>query len=190
MTRYAALLRGVNVGGRRRVPMADLRQVLAGLGHTGAATLLQSGNAAFTARPGSGGDPGALKAELEEALRERFGFAVEAVLRDEVQLAAAVEANPLEVGDPARFLVLFLDGPLDAADLAALAELAGTGTAARASEAMAPGEREVYLSLPDGLRDARLPGLVERALRGRTATGRNWRTVLRLLEAVRAGEAE
>ncbi|WP_026123659.1 DUF1697 domain-containing protein [Nocardiopsis chromatogenes] len=177
MTRYAALLRGVNVGGRRKVPMADLREVLAGLGHADPATLLQSGNAVFTARGGAGGE--ALRAELEGALADRFGFPVEALLRDEAELSAAVDANPLEVGDPSRFLVLFLDGPIAPADLA------GIDAGAHAPETMAAGEREVYLALPDGLRNARLPGLVERALRGRTATGRNWRTVVRLLDMVR-----
>lgn len=178
MTRYAALLRGVNVGGRRKVPMADLRAVLAGLGHTEPATLLQSGNAVFTAREGGGGAD-ALRAELEGALADRFGFPVDALLRDEAELSAVVDANPLEVGDPSRFLVLFVDGPVAPADLA------GIDADAHAPEAMAAGEREVYLALPDGLRNAKLPGLVERALRGRIATGRNWRTVARLLEMVR-----
>ncbi|MDA2808820.1 DUF1697 domain-containing protein [Nocardiopsis suaedae] len=178
MTRYAVLLRGVNVGGKRKVPMADLREVLTGVGHTAPATLLQSGNAVFTARDGGGGAD-ALRAELEAALADRFGFPVEALLRDEAQLSAVVEANPLEVGDPSRFLVLFVDGPVAATDLA------GIDAASYAPETMAAGEQEVYLALPDGLRNAKLPGLVERALRGRTATGRNWRTVLRLLDMVR-----
>lgn len=178
MTRYAALLRGVNVGGRRKVPMADLREVLAGLGHTDPATLLQSGNAVFTAR-GGGGGADALRADLEAALADRFGFPVQALLRDEAELSAAVDANPLEVGDPSRFLVLFLDGPIAPADLA------GIDAGAHEPETMAAGEREVYLALPDGLRNAELPGLVERALRGRTVTGRNWRTVVRLLDIMR-----
>ncbi|MDA2814771.1 DUF1697 domain-containing protein [Nocardiopsis sp. RSe5-2] len=178
MTRYAALLRGVNVGGRRKVPMADLREVLAGLGHTEPATLLQSGNAVFTARAGGGGAD-ALRAELEGALADRFGFPVEALLREESELAAVVDANPLEVGDPSRFLILFADGPVAPADLE------GIDAGAYAPEAMAAGEREVYLALPEGLRNAKLPALVERALRGRTVTGRNWRTVVRLLDMLR-----
>ncbi|WP_017593684.1 DUF1697 domain-containing protein [Nocardiopsis potens] len=180
MTRWIALLRGVNVGGRRKVPMAELREVVAGLGHTGVATLLQSGNVAFTERhrtrrPGSGGEE-ELRTELEAALAERFGFAVDTVLRDAAGMRAAVQANPLPVGDPSRFLVLFLRGEPDAAALAAV------DAAAYAPEAMAAGAREVYFDLPDGLGRAKLPDAAARALGGAVATGRNWRTVLRLLE--------
>ncbi|MFW5419318.1 DUF1697 domain-containing protein [Nocardiopsis sp. CNT-189] len=176
MTRWIALLRGVNVGGRRKVPMAELREAVAGLGHTGTATLLQSGNAVFTQRDGAPGGEDGLRAELESALAERFGFAVDTVLRDAAGMRAAVQANPLPVGDPSRFLVLFLRGEPDAAALSRL------DTAAYAPEAMAVGARELYFDLPDGLGRAKLPDAAARALGGAVATGRNWRTVLRLLE--------
>ena len=174
MDRWAALLRGVNVGGRRRVPMADLRALLQDLGHTGGATLLQSGNAVFTARASGLGEQ-ELRAELEAALADRFGFAVEAVLRDAAALRAAVGANPLPVGDPARFLVSFLSGPPAPGALDGIAPSAG-------SEQMAVGHRELYFALPDGLRNAALPARAERALAGTVTTSRNWRTVLRLLD--------
>jgi len=184
MTRWIALLRGVNVGGRRRVPMAELREVIAGLGCTGAATLLQSGNAVFSRRSGPSGPGGEqeLRAELEAALAERFGFAVDTVLRDADELRAVVRANPLPVGDPSRFLVLFLREEPDAAALARL------DTAAFAPEAMAVGAREVYFDLPDGLGRAKLPDAAARALGGPVATGRNWRTVLSLLKLAEKGE--
>lgn len=72
-TRYAALLRGINVSGHKKVPMAELRTLLTELGHADVRTYLQSGNAVFSS---ASGDEDALTAQLEQAIEERFGFAV------------------------------------------------------------------------------------------------------------------
>src|SRR5690348_11315806 len=90
-TTYAALLRGINVGGNRKLPMARLRELLTGLGHTGVATHLQSGNAVFTA---DHGEEESLAAEIAQAIEKDFGFSVDVLVRDHAYLSAVREACP------------------------------------------------------------------------------------------------
>uniref|UniRef100_UPI0011789D76 DUF1697 domain-containing protein n=1 Tax=Brachyspira hyodysenteriae TaxID=159 RepID=UPI0011789D76 len=78
MTRWIALLRGVNVGGHRKLPMARLREVVADLGHRDVATYVQSGNVVFT---GPDDEPEEVAAGLEDGLARAFGFGVRVVLR-------------------------------------------------------------------------------------------------------------
>lgn len=172
-TTYAALLCAVNVGGRRRVPMAQLRDVLGGrLGWGGVRTHLQSGNAVFTT---ADRDP---RGRLEQALEAEFGFEVPCVLRTADELAAEVAACPFPAAqlDPAKLAVLFLQeepqhGRFDAID----------------REAYAPDEfrhigRAVYCYYPGGMGRSKLPAALARVRPALTATARNWRTVLALLE--------
>ncbi len=106
MPRYVALLRGINVGRAKRIGMADLRELLAGLSYTDVATLLQSGNAVFAT---SGRSTGPIEQAIGHAIADRYGFDVRVLVRTQEQFAAAVEANPLPVPDGSRFLVSFLD---------------------------------------------------------------------------------
>ncbi|PDP87736.1 hypothetical protein CQJ94_10245 [Glycomyces fuscus] len=172
MTRYVALLRGINLGAHRRVAMADLRSLLGGLGYADVATHLRSGNAVFTAE---GTRPDAVARRVRDAIDTELGLDVPTVVRTSGQLRAAVDANPLPVRDPAKFLVLFCSGAVDTAGLAAL------DPSAYPEESMAVVGDQVYTHHELGLRHARLPDLVARHVDG-TVTGRNWRTVLRLLE--------
>src|ERR1043165_5257425 len=71
MASHVALLRGINVGGRNKVPMAELREVVAALGHTGVTTYIQSGNVLFTT---ADTDTAKLAAALEAAIEDRFGL--------------------------------------------------------------------------------------------------------------------
>ncbi|NYH50744.1 uncharacterized protein (DUF1697 family) [Nocardiopsis arvandica] len=172
MTRYVALLRGINVGGHRRIAMADLRALLGGLGYGDVATYVQSGNAVFTAGER---DPADVAEEIRAAIGAGLGLDVPTVVRTGAQLRAAVDANPLAVADPAGFLVLFCSGAVDAEGLA------GIDLARYPRERMAVVGPHVYTLHEQGLRHAKLPALVARHVDG-TTTGRNWRTVLRLLE--------
>ena len=171
MTRYVALLRGINVGGHRKVPMADLRRMLEGLGYDAVATLLQSGNAVFEAPEQPTEE---LIAVLEAAIAEEFGFDVPVMVRTGAEMRAVVAANPLEVRDPARLAVAFLGGVLDPKVWAAI-EPDGY-----APEELRSGERELYMYFPDGLGKARFdPALLARR-DGPRATVRNWNTVTKL----------
>ncbi|MFD7234578.1 DUF1697 domain-containing protein [Streptomyces syringium] len=173
MTTYVALLRGINVGTKQRVPMRTLRDLLSGLGCGSVRTHLNSGNAVFT-HPGS--DPDALAAGLEEAIARELGLSVRCFVREGVNLRRVVDANPFadRAIDPARFLVVFLSG---AARPDAFADL---DPGAYAPDEFAVGEREVYLICPDGIRDSKLAKLMTGRRLGEDGTARNWNTVTRL----------
>jgi len=170
--RRIALLRGINLGSRRRVAMAELRELVEGLGYEDVATHLQSGNVVLTGAE----RPERVARRMEEAIAERFGFDVDVVVRTGAQLRAAVEANPFsdESADGARLLVLFLGADPDPEAVRGLDDERAGDDRIRARR------REIYVWCPGGVR--RSPGLaeIERRRLGVTATARNWNTVLKL----------
>lgn len=167
--RYVALLRAVNLGGHKKIAMPVLRELLSGLGYGDVATYLQSGNAVFTAPDG----PTEVAARIEERLAADLGLVTEVMVRTSDELRTVIDVNPLPVGDPARFGVLFLYEPVPAG------RLDGFDGAAFAPEVMQPADREIYFSLPNGFGRAKLPLAVGRRLKV-PATMRNWRTVTTL----------
>lgn len=100
MPTFVALLRGINVGKARRVPMAELRALLGALGYRDATTLLNSGNAVFAAATGT---PARLAADVAAAVASRFPFDVPVVVKSGDELAAIVAGNALaaKASDPA-----------------------------------------------------------------------------------------
>lgn len=172
MTRHIVLLRGINVGGHRKVAMADLRAVLSGLGYTDVATYIQSGNAVLTAEES---DPDAVGSAVREALRTELGFDVPVMVRTLDQLRAIVAANPLPVDQPSAFKVLFCAEPVDTAVLTSI------DPATHPRERIAVTPTEVFTHHEQSVREAKLPAVVGRHCPGEI-TARNWRTVLRLLE--------
>src|SRR2546430_15096123 len=90
MATHVALLRGINVGGNNKVPMAELREVVGSLGHTGVSTYIQSGNVLFTARAGAP----ALAAGLEKAIEQAFGLQLRVVVLSRTELAQGISDNP------------------------------------------------------------------------------------------------
>ncbi|MEV6113170.1 DUF1697 domain-containing protein [Streptomyces sp. NPDC052109] len=182
MTTYAALLRGINVGGSRKVPMADLRTLLTGLGHTGVRTYLQSGQAVFTA---GHGDEESLAAELTRAIEERFGFPVDVLVRDHSYLKAVAEACPFPAADlePRQLHVTYFSAPVTPD------RYAGIDQAAHLPEEFRLGDRCLYLYAPDGLGRSKLAEALSRApvTRSLIATSRNWNTVVKLAELTAPG---
>lgn len=182
-TRYAALLRGINVGGSKKVPMADLRALLEGLGHTGVRTYLQSGQAVFTS---DHGDEESLAAELTQAIEERFGFAVDVIVRDHAYLKAVAEACPFPAAElEARQLhVTYFSAPVDAGRFAEIDQ------AAYLPEEFRLFDRALYLYAPNGLGRSKLAEHLSkpRLNKGVIATSRNWNTVLKLVELTEAPE--
>ena len=174
MARFVAFLRGINVGGHKKVPMATLRGLLEGLGYTEVATLLQSGNAVFTSKERS---TAAASQRIEAALVAELGFSVAVVVRTRDELAAAITANPFggSPGDPSRFLVLFLSAPPDPARLREIDEAAFLPDEFRVVG------REIYARLPEGIADSKLVQILGGKHLGVTATARNWNTVTKLL---------
>lgn len=179
-TKYAALLRGINVSGHKRVPMPELRTVLGELGHSDIATHLQSGNAAFRSEDE---DENALAAALEQALHQRFGFSVGCIVRSGSYLAAVADACPFPAAEleGRQLHVTYLDRAVDPERLAAL------DAQAYLPEAFGLGDRCVYLYAPDGLGRSKLAAALARPqlTKGLTATTRNWNTVAKLVEMTR-----
>ncbi|WP_106396301.1 DUF1697 domain-containing protein [Actinocorallia populi] len=167
MSRYIALLRGINVGGNTRIGMAALRESFADLGHTEVRTYLQSGNVFFdSARPAE-----SLAEELEVRIAADLGVSTRVLLRTEDELKHVLATHPFrDREDPAALHVAFL-GETPTAVLEK-----PTGEAA---EFAAKG-REVYLYCPNGYGRTKLNNaFLERRL-GVVATTRNWKTVTAL----------
>jgi uncharacterized protein (DUF1697 family) len=178
MATYIALLRGINVGTAKRVPMADLRILFSGLGYKEVKTLLNSGNVVFS--DDSVSKAAAKKAaapsepRIEKAFEERFGFSSRITVIHANDLIAAVEGNPLpENPNPSRFLIAFLKTPEHRRHLAALEG------AKWEPEAFALGARVAYLWCPEGVLASPLAQAVNMALKD-SVTIRNWNTVLKL----------
>lgn len=176
MARYVALLRGINVGGNKKVPMAQLRALVEGLGFTGVTTLLQSGNVVFTSKAKK--KPADLEKQLERAIEGEFGFDVSVLVRTRDELAAAIAANPLEGAEeaPSKFLVTFLSGKPEPEALKKLDPMAY-----QPDEFKVVG-RELYARFPNGIGRSKLAAVLASARLGVTATARNWATVTKLLE--------
>ncbi|MFJ4625726.1 MULTISPECIES: DUF1697 domain-containing protein [unclassified Streptomyces] len=176
-TTYAALLRGINVGGNKKLPMADLRTLLEGLGLDGVRTYLQSGQAVFTS---GHGDEESLAADIARAIEERFGFTVGVVVRDHAYLAAIVADCPFPAAEleGKQLHVTYYSVPL------ADDRFAGLDQAAFLPEEFRLGDRALYLYAPDGLGRSKLAAELSRPRlsKGVVATSRNWNTVVKLVE--------
>ena len=174
MARFVALLRAVNVGGRK-LPMAELRGLCGDLGWDEVATYVQSGNVVFAAS----GSAAELETALEKAVEDRFGFHSEAMVRTAAQWRALIGANPFADDAkraPGRVLLGVPKRPL--------AKAAAAGIAARA----AAGERvevaggALWFHYPQGVGRSKLtPSLIDR-FAGSPVTARNWGTVTALGE--------
>jgi uncharacterized protein (DUF1697 family) len=163
----------VNVGGRNRLPMAELREAASELGFVRPQTLLQSGNLVF----GAPGESDELARRLREAITARFGVDTPVILRTAQALAAAVAANPMPAAardDPAHLLVAFLSAAPSAQAVASLADLA------RGGEAVEARGRDLYIHYRAGVAGSRLTQpVIDRRLEV-TGTARNWNTVIGL----------
>ncbi|MGA9876124.1 MAG: DUF1697 domain-containing protein [Solirubrobacteraceae bacterium] len=169
-----AFLRGINVGSHNRIPMAELRDLLADIGYGGARTLLQSGNVVVSTEA----QPAELASELEREIAGRFNVQTPVVGRTREELAAVVALNPLRelAGDPKRYQVSFLS-----------AEPAPEAVHAIAAIDIEPESfvhvgREIYAWHPEGIHTSPLAKLLTDKRLGVTATARNWSTVTKLLE--------
>jgi uncharacterized protein (DUF1697 family) len=169
---YVVLLRGINVGGKAKVPMAALRDVCAAAGCEDVVTYIQSGNVVLNSTL----EADKLQATLEAAIAEEFGFSPAVMIRTAKEMAAAVAKNPYAGADEKTIHVGFLHAPPDAATKKSLA-----GIDCAPEELKVVG-RDVYLHLPDGMGRADLPVKMERCLRPALVTVRNWRTVTKLVE--------
>ena len=118
MTRWIVLLRGVNVGGANRLAMADLRELVTTLGHTGVSTYIQSGNILLTS---SRSDRSTIATEICAGIEKSFGPKVSAVLRTPDELRTALANNPFTTeNDPTHVYITFLSDTPSPDDIALL----------------------------------------------------------------------
>ncbi|HEX8303643.1 MAG TPA: DUF1697 domain-containing protein [Jatrophihabitans sp.] len=176
MTRWVALLAGINIGGKTTVPMAQLRTVFADLGYRDVQTYIQSGNVVFAEDTG---DEGKVIAAIRPALSATFGWDIEVLLRTAPELAAVVAGNPFleRQDDPTKLLVTFLSAE-PAADRAARLQQPPAGETGEVALA----GREVYVHAPDGYGRSKLNNAYLARVLGVAATTRNWKSVTKLHE--------
>jgi uncharacterized protein (DUF1697 family) len=177
MPKMIVLLRGINVGGNRKLPMAELRDAARAAGIDDIETYIQSGNLVFTA-------PTPAKAEtaIEDLVEQRFGMKIEAIARSATQWATYAKGSPFADADERGNIIhLGLSKKPPEADVATkLAERAKHG-----EQIVVEGDA-IWIDFKDGVRDTKLsPSLLDR-IAGSTVTMRNWRTVRKLAEMVAA----
>ena len=187
MASHVALLRGINVGGRNKVPMADLREVVTSLGHTGVSTYIQSGNVLFST---AATDTAKLATALESAIAERFGIWASVVVLSRDELAKVLAGNPYpDEPNPRLVHVVFLNAkpPKDLLDRIAAA---GSAVAAKGSrDTVQAAGQALFLHTPDGFGTSELAQALFRIIgppakqkkQAAAATARNWATATKLL---------
>ena len=172
MPTFVALLRGVNVGKAKRIPMAELRALLSGLGYTGVATLLNSGNAVFGAPTGT---PAKHAKTIAAAISTQLKVEVSVIVKSASELAAILAENPIKAraDEHPHFLVAFVQ------DAEALSSLTAIESLVVPPEKYAIGKNAAYLLCAAGILESKAwEALVGKA--GKSATTRNWATVLKL----------
>jgi uncharacterized protein (DUF1697 family) len=171
MNRYISMLRGINVGGQRKLRMETLREVYQAAGFSNIRTYVQSGNLVFD---GPEKDIPALTNDIEAKLRQTCGFHVEVFIRLPGEFMHILENNPFLRGrneEPSKLHVTFLFQPPAEAAWGKLIAPMGI------SDEFYPGEQEIYLFCPNGYGKTKLSNsFFERKL-GVLATTRNWNTV-------------
>jgi uncharacterized protein (DUF1697 family) len=171
---FVALLRGINVGGKNTLPMAELRAALTALGLEDVATYLQSGNVVFRSQ---GGEARHLAAAVQQRIAEVFEIGVAVLVRTPAELRTIASGNPYlrDEADLTKLHVVFLD-PAPA-----------TSAKAPLDPNRSPPDRfslrgrEIYLHLPNGAGRSKLTiDYFEQRL-GVNATARNWKTLTKLI---------
>jgi uncharacterized protein (DUF1697 family) len=178
-TSWLALLRGVNVGGKNKLPMRELVALFEAEGCTDVVHYIQSGNVVFRAAPALAARVGgAIAASIER----QFGFSAPVITRSAAELHEAVERNP--------FLLAGAD--VTTLHVGFLAEAPSPRAIAALDPARSPPDRfevrgrEIFLCLPNGVARSKLTNAYFDAKLATTSTFRNWRTLLTLLEMLKA----
>jgi len=178
---HVLLLRGINVSGRNRLPMADLRALVTALGYDGVATYVQSGNLVCSGR----GGPERAAALVADALARELDVTVPVIGRSAAHWAHLTTTNPLAglEDDPRKLHVTFLDGVPEPGRVADLADEA----TAFAPERLEVVGADIFLHCPGGYGETPLSNAYLEKRLGRVATTRNWRTVGALADLAGVG---
>lgn len=173
MITYVALFRGINVGGRNVIPMGELAEALEGLALQKIKTYIQSGNVAFQYERT---DPAELSDRIKGAISESHGITPQVILLELGELEEAIALNPFPEAEsePKTLYLYFLEAAPTNPDLNAIESIR------RESERYKLKGKVFYLHAPDGIGRSKLAAQIERSL-GTAATGRNWRSVGKIL---------
>jgi uncharacterized protein (DUF1697 family) len=182
---YVALLRGVNVGGRGKVGMQDLRALFESAGLTDVATYVQSGNVVFS---GPKTDMAKLARTIEKKISSDMGIDVTVLIRSATELGRIQQRNPLiaRSDDPTKLHVTFLAAEPDP-ELVAKLPNGSDGTAGKGADELKVVGREVYLFCPGGYGNSKLNNTFFEKRLATRATTRNWRTIVKLVEMTGQG---
>jgi len=170
MTTYVALLRGINVSGRNKIAMAELRALVESLGSTGVQTYIQSGNVVLDTAKRSAAQ---VADAITGAIAQELGLDVAVIVRTAAEIDTVLTANPLLArgADPSKSHVTFLAGKPAASAVRALADVD------RTPDEFAVVGREVFVHCPNGYGATKLNNTFFEKRLGVAATTRNWRTV-------------
>jgi uncharacterized protein (DUF1697 family) len=176
---HVALLRGINLAGKNRLPMKELIEMFENGGCGGAAAYIQSGNVIFTAAPAVASRIAAL---ITTQIKKRFGFDVPVILRTADELKKVISNNPfLKAGVAEKELhVMFLADAPDASHIRTL------DPDRSPPDTYQVRGREIYLRLPNGMGRSKLSNQYFDSKLATVSTARNWRTVTTLLELMKA----
>ena len=175
MTAMICLLRGVNVGGHNQIKMDVLRALCESLGLHSAQTYIQSGNVVFRTKERNAAK---LAAQIECAIEKKHGFRPDVVLRTASEMRDVIARNPFSERkgiEPNKLAVMFLARESEPNVQDAVRKIKP-----EVEELHLLG-RELYIYFPDGMGRSKLVPLLARALKN-SGTGRNWNTVVKLLE--------
>src|SRR5215212_4072302 len=173
MKTYIALFRGINVGGTNVLPMKDLASLLENIGSQNVKTYIQSGNAVFQNREENAS---LLSDKIRAAIKKSHGFEPQVLLLEPEEIVRAVESNPFPEAEsePKSLHVHFLASTPKNLDLGALESIKSE------RERFVLKDGVFYLHAPDGIGKSKLAANTEKSL-GDATTGRNWRTVCRVM---------
>ena len=179
MPTYLALLRGINVGGRNKVAMADLRQLAESLGHGDVATYIQSGNLVFSSAEA---DTGALADALEQGIADRLGVQSAVVVLSRAELARAIADNPFgSEPDPRRVHAVFRRDHHSPEAVRVVDRLQQKSREAGSADQAVIVDRTLFLHTPDGYGRSDLAAQLFRSSAQAAGTARNWATVTKLM---------
>lgn len=168
-----ALLRGINVGGKNKVPMEDLRAIAARLGLSDVSTYIQSGNLLFSSTL----SPSECESALEEAITEKFTLKIPVIVRTREQWALYAKGSPFDDAERERPNILHIavsKSPLAKSAMETLARFTTSG------ERVAALDDALWIDFNEGVGRSKLtPAVLDRAA-GSTVTARNWNSVAKL----------
>jgi len=175
LTRFVALLRGINVSGHNMIPMAELRSLCSEIGWSDVATYINSGNVIFSSTAKALG----LEKAIERSITDRFGHTISVIVRSAAQWPAYMEGNPFPAAtaDEPKAVMLALSKSQPKADaLILLRERAVNGEKIeRVGDA-------IWIHYASGIAKSKLsPALFDRFV-GSPVTARNWRSVIKIGE--------